>query len=448
MAPDSGGKGRGQGGDYDWDYLVQAERVHRDLYTDPDIFALEMRRIYGGSWVYLGHESEIPGPHDFVSRRLGLRPIVLIRGKDGEVRALFNRCTHRGATICRTEQGKAEFFTCAYHGWTFDSSGNCLSVPFAEAYGDKFDRREKDLGRALRVGNYRGFVFVSLNPAAPALIDYLAAARPLLDYWIDRAPTGKVIVRSAAQRYIVRCNWKLVYDNAGDGYHPPFSHQSLLTIGARLGGARDMTYFATGHPDDTGMYAQSLGNGHTFVDQRPEMHAVSAWRRQRLQPGREAYEDQLRRKIGAEAADPLLEIATGSGMNLNIFPNLLVIGNQIQVVEPLAVDRTQITWYGTTLADVPDEINTLRMRTQEDFPIFGEIDDSANFEACQVGMAVPEMEWIDFSRHAVTGKEIVSAGGVVTGPVTDDIHMRAYYRAWKELMSGDLKLVVGGGSRP
>ncbi len=210
----------------------------------------------------------------------------------------------------------------------------------------------------------------------------------------------------------------------------------------RHGADRDMSYYRTSAPDDCAMYKQALGNGHTFGDQRPEMHAESAWKRQRPQPGRETYEEQLRERVGDEEANRLLEVAVGSGMNLNIFPNLLIIGNQIQVVEPIAVDRVQVTWYATTLSGVPHEINVLRMRTQEDFPNFGEVDDCANFEACQQGLAIPELEWIDISRHLHTGVERTDAQGVVSGPVSDDLHLRAYYKEWKRLMSAELNLTV------
>src|SRR5277367_2365845 len=82
-----------------WDHLVQEGRVHRSLYTDPAIFAEEMVKVFGGTWVYLGHESEISKPNDFVSRNLGLRPIILTRDGSGKINALFNRCSHRAATV-------------------------------------------------------------------------------------------------------------------------------------------------------------------------------------------------------------------------------------------------------------------------------------------------------------------------------------------------------------
>ena len=78
---------------YDWDGLVQDDRVHRLIYTDPAIFAAELTNIFGAVWVYLGHDSQIPNNDDFITVRLGLRPIILLRDSQGKVRALFNRCT-------------------------------------------------------------------------------------------------------------------------------------------------------------------------------------------------------------------------------------------------------------------------------------------------------------------------------------------------------------------
>jgi phenylpropionate dioxygenase-like ring-hydroxylating dioxygenase large terminal subunit len=427
-----------------WDHLVQEGRVHRSLYTDPAIFAQEMIKIFGGTWVYLGHETELSKPNDFVLRNLGLRPIILTRDGSGKINALFNRCAHRAATVCRQREGSARYFTCGYHGWTYSNSGKCVSIPGDDAYGPDFKPETYNLARIPRLQTYRGFIFGTLNLEAPDLLEHLSAARLLIDEWLDRYPRADVVVRSSAHRLIMRANWKTVYDNAGDGYHPPFSHRSLLLMTARRHGPDlDMSYYGTSAPDDCAMYTQSLGNGHTFIDQRPEMHAESAWKRQRPQPGREIYEAQLRERVGDEEADRLLEVAVGSGMNLNIFPNLLMIGNQIQVVEPLAVDRVQVTWYATTLDGVPEEINVLRMRTQEDFPNFGEVDDGANFEGCQQGLAIPELEWLDISRHLHTGRERFDARGVVTGPVSDDLHLRAYYQEWKRLMSAELNLTVG-----
>jgi len=429
---------------YDWEALVLADRVHRSLYTDPAIFELEMVKVFGGTWTFLAHESEIAEPNDFITRRLGLRPLIITRDRAGKLHALLNRCSHRAATVCRLRSGSAKFFTCPYHGWAYTNEGELVSVPGEGAYGSEYKRSDYNLARLPRVESYRGFIFGTLNLDGPPLVEYLAGARPLLDQWLDRYPEAEIIVRSSAQRMVIRANWKMVYDNAGDGYHPSYSHQSLLQVAAeRYGPDYDMQYFGkSSDPDDSPLYVQSLGNGHTFLDQRPEMHAASAWQRQRPQPGREAYELALKAHVGEEEARGLLEVAIGSGMNLNIFPNLLIVGNQLQVLEPLAVNRSQVNWYGTTLRGVPDEINVLRMRTQEDFPALGDVDDNANFEACQAGLAIPELECLDIGRHLRTRREKFDSHGIITGPVTDDLHLREYYKEWKRLMSADLKLTV------
>jgi phenylpropionate dioxygenase-like ring-hydroxylating dioxygenase large terminal subunit len=423
--------------------LVHEDRVHRRVYTDPALFDEEMTRVYGGTWTYLLHESELAEPHDFKTGYLGRRPIILTRDGDGDIHALFNRCRHRGATVCRTERGNAKSFTCPYHGWTYRNSGELTGVPWPSGYGPDFDRGRYPLARVPRVASYRGFVFGTLNLDAPDLDTHLGPARALLDQWIDRSPTGQVFVRSGANRMVYKGNWKLAFDNAADGYHVAFSHRSLLTMARRFGEDKDMTY-SSRNPDSSGMYTQYLGNGHTFGDQRPSYEgAGSYWRQQRPQPGREHYEEEIRRRYGARA-DELLDLACGAQMNLNLFPNLLIIGNQLQVIEPIAVDRTQLTWHWTTIGGVPEEINTLRMRTQEDFPSFGEVDDQANFEECHRGLTIPEVEWVLVNRGlGLEDRHRVDEHGVVTAPKTDELVLRSYFQEWKRLMTADLRLAAG-----
>jgi phenylpropionate dioxygenase-like ring-hydroxylating dioxygenase large terminal subunit len=353
---------------------------------------------------------------------------------------------HRGATVCREARGSARTFTCGYHGWSYDCTGKLLGVPYPKGYGAGFDKAALSLREVPFVESYRGFIFGTLNAAAPDLLDHLGAARPLLDRWMDRFP-GEVAVRSGAHRMAYRGNWKLAFDNAADAYHAPFSHRSIQEMTtARYGFGRSLSHFA-GDPDDGPMYVQSLGHGHTFLDQRPAM-GDSLWAQDRPIPGGDAFAASLRARHGEAEAARLLEFAVGAGMNLNIFPNLLIIGNQIQVIEPLAVDHTCLTWYATTLKDgVPEEINTLRMRMQEDFPNFGEPDDQANFEECQRGMAIPEIEWLDLSRGLRSGRERADEHGVVTGRVTDEVTLRGYLQEWKRLMNADVELTLapGGG---
>ena len=184
------------------------------------------------------------------------------------------------------------------------------------------------------------------------------------------------------------------------------------------------------------MTMTTLGNGNSVLDQRPSYDGPgSFWANQRPQPGREKLEEHIRSAY-PDDADRLLDLACGSQINLSIFPNLLILGNQIQVVEPLSVDRTQLNWHSTTIGGVPDVVNTVRLRTQEDFPSFGEPDDQANFEEAQRGLEIPEVEWLLINRgYQVDNWQQTLEDGSIQSRVTDEIPVRKYYQAWKEIMN-------------
>ncbi|MDR2852252.1 MAG: aromatic ring-hydroxylating dioxygenase subunit alpha [Burkholderiaceae bacterium] len=427
-----------------WDALVQADRVHRRVYTDEDIFAREMNNVFAATWVYLAHESEIAQANDFKLAWIGLREVVVARGEEGAIHVFANRCSHRGATVCREHQGNASGFTCPYHGWRFDNRGQLFGVPGKNAYGPSFKSRGMNLARPAQVQSYKGFIFATLNPEAPPLMAHLGNAARYMDEWIDHNGGPENLRLAGAHRFRLACNWKLIWDNTADGYHVPFSHQSLLVMTNQRHGGGDMAYFADA--DRSRMSNNALDNGHTVIDQRPDMHRESAWRIQRPQPGREPYQDHVASAFG-DRAQRVLDATAGAGMNLNIFPNLALIGNQVQVLQPLAVAATGVCFYATQRKDVDDAVNTMRLRTQEDFPVMGEMDDAANFEECQRGLAsTPEDEWVDMSRHYETGKDLPAEDGIIRGPVTTDLSMRNYYAQWKRLMRAEPTLRMEKGN--
>jgi phenylpropionate dioxygenase-like ring-hydroxylating dioxygenase large terminal subunit len=417
-----------------YDGLVRPDAVHRSVYTDPAIFAAELDRIFGTVWVYIGHESEISEPHAFVTRDVGRRPVIMTRTGTGEVRVLMNRCRHRGATVCRQESGRTRRFTCPYHGWAYSNTGELTGVPWPEAYGPEFDKTQLPL-HAARVDSRHGFVFATLNAHAPDLSAYLGAAEEVLATWASRFPQSQVVVRNGRHKMRCRANWKLVLDNSVDGYHPAFSHRSLLHMAARYGDGKDMNYFAD-TPDESPLYCRYLGNGHSFLDQRPAYGgAGSYFERQRPAPGREHVASTV--DALDEDAAAVLDLSVGAQLNFTIFPNLMLIGNQIQVLEPVSADETVLTWYATSSDDLPEEVNTLRMRHQEDFPSFGEPDDLANFAECQRGLAVPEVEWVLMNRGLGAWDRVKVEGEIITAPVTHEIAPRGYFSFWQQLMNGE-----------
>jgi phenylpropionate dioxygenase-like ring-hydroxylating dioxygenase large terminal subunit len=413
-----------------------------------------MKHIFGGTWVYLAHESQIPQRNDFITGKLGLRPLIITRDQDGVLRALYNRCTHRGTTLCRWDKGNSASFQCPYHGWNFQNTGKLRGVPWPEGYSEKLVRDPKfNLAQVPRVESYRGFIFGTLNVDAPKIEDHLGPMTKPIDGWIDRNPGGKLVV-CEANRLKFKGNWKLAYDNSGDGYHVAFSHRSLLETENRFKdeeNSKGMTYYKTA-PDEQPMYIQYMGNGHHFKDKRPNLQQRPGglWAIESLHPGMEHVEQKMREKFG-QRADSILDLAGSEPVNINVFPNLSLLGNHIQVFQPVSFEETDTVWYGTKIEDVDgtlgeevlNDINALRMRTQEGFPNFGEVDDVTNFEQIQRGLLCQEDEWVYMNRGlGIPDRIHVLDDGTIKGPATDELFMREYIQEWKRLMKADPNISI------
>ncbi len=116
--------------------LVRPQAVHRDLYLDPELFELEMERLWRRAWVYVGHDSQVPAAGDFYSTTVGREPVILIRGADQRVRVLPNRCAHKGTRLVSAVHGRCQGGTlrCPYHGWTYRLDGSLRTVPLRAGY--------------------------------------------------------------------------------------------------------------------------------------------------------------------------------------------------------------------------------------------------------------------------------------------------------------------------
>ena len=410
--------------------------VHRTLFTDPAIFEQEMIKVFGGTWIFLLHETEIPQPNDYKCLNVGRRPVIVTRTESGEIRALLNRCTHRGTTVCVESHGNAKRFQCAYHGWVFSNTGELLVVTFADGYGPTFDKAAHNLGRFPRVESYRGYVFGSLNPDVEALIEWMGPAREMLDWSIDNLNTpGARVVKAGSM--VFSANWKLQNDNNGDMYHVPFTHRSVGQMTSeRHGSGKALDHF---RGDKTPMYVKYYGHGHKLIDQRPSISSV--WDRARPVPGRETYAGALEKRLEHHHAREYLDMTGRAGINLILYPNLLVAGaGSLNVYEPVAVDKTIVHSYGMVLDDAPTEVNALKSRFLEDFAGFGYRDDNEIFERIQHSLStIPEMEWVDFSKGLGTDREVVGADGSISGNVSDETGIRGAYTYWKELMSRDVR---------
>lgn len=211
--------------------LTERGQIPAAIFSDPEIHRLELERVFARAWVFVGHESEIPSPGDYVVRYIGEDPFILVRDEEGRVRVHFDACRHRGTTVCRAEQGNASHFRCPYHGWTYKNTGELIGVPaFKEAY-QGLDKSKWGLLQAPHVDSLHGLVFASLDPDAPPLDDYLGDMRWYLDLVFGLSGEGMEVV-GEPHRWIIDSNWKSGAENfAGDDYHTLFLHKSMWEIG-------------------------------------------------------------------------------------------------------------------------------------------------------------------------------------------------------------------------
>jgi len=207
--------------------------VPAGAYSDADLFAAEASMLFPRSWQYLAHESEIPNPGDFVTRRILEDSFIVTRSDDGAVHVLLNQCRHRGMQVCRAEAGNSTFFRCPYHAWTYRNDGQLVGLPFhQEAYGGEagFPRSETRLASPARVSSYRGLIFACLEEPSCPLEEFIGDYGFFLDFYVHQSPEG-VEVRGP-QRWQIECNWKIGAENfAGDSYHTPHTHASVVEIG-------------------------------------------------------------------------------------------------------------------------------------------------------------------------------------------------------------------------
>ena len=340
------------------DELVQEHRVHRRIYTEAEIFEAEIEGIFEQTWVFVGHDSEVPATGDYKTVSIGLQPAIMVRDADGAVHVLMNRCMHRGATICQESRGNTSAFRCWYHGWTYSHRGDLIGVPYANGYGKNFDRGRFSLVRP-KVGIYRGLVFASVNPDVPEIGDHLGRAKRYIDLFMELSPSGEVESRSGTHKYGYDGNWKFQMENGVDGYHPNFVHQAFFDIqGKRFGpGISRMFTEASDYE------SKDLGNGHSILDMAPKRRSnrpvSTILRGTTSQAASDAYLQSLIQRYGEERTQ---EILLASNVNLAIFPNLLIIGIQFRNVIPVSVTRTDVHLLPTTLKDAPEEINIARLR--------------------------------------------------------------------------------------
>ncbi|SEO28577.1 benzoate 1,2-dioxygenase, alpha subunit [Paracoccus alcaliphilus] len=367
-------------------------RCRRDIFTNEDLFALEMKHIFESNWVYLAHESQIPENNDYYTTFIGRQPIVITRDKTGTLNAVINACAHKGAMLCRRKQGNKGSFTCPFHGWTFSNTGKLLKVKDAKTtqYPDQFGKDgSHDLTRVARFESYRGFLFGSLNADVAPLEEFLGETKVIIDQIVDQAPEGLEVLRGNSS-YIYDGNWKLQMENGCDGYHVSSVHWNYATTMERRSETGTKAVDANSWSKSVaGVYG--FENGHILLwtnTKNPEVRPV--WNRR----------EEIAARVGEEKAGFIVN----QTRNLGIYPNVFLMdqfSTQIRVIRPLDVGRTEVTIFCFAPKGESAEDRAHRIRQYEDFfnvSGMGTSDDLEEFRACQTAYSAPL--WNDMSRGA------------------------------------------------
>ncbi|MFC3885126.1 aromatic ring-hydroxylating dioxygenase subunit alpha [Bacillus songklensis] len=221
--------------------------------TDPDIYELEVEKIFGRTWQFLAHESELKEPGSYVTRWMVNDPVLLVKNKEGEFKAYLNSCTHRGTQLCTADRGNKKAFTCPYHGWSYNLDGDLIGIVAGnKVYGEEMCKAEWGLRPIPQIGIYQGMIFGNLDPDAMPLEDYLGDMKWYFDILLGRGDGG-MEVRGVPQRWVAKANWKATAENfAADPYHVQTTHRSTVEMGIS---PEDPLYAGYGHQ-------VVLGNGH------------------------------------------------------------------------------------------------------------------------------------------------------------------------------------------
>ena len=200
------------------DARVAGHSLPQALYIGDAAYAFDLDAIFARSWLFAGFEAEVRGRGDYIAMSIGPSPVLIVRGRDGALRAFHNSCRHRGSLLCKPGTGTLARLTCPYHRWTYRLDGALLA---AGRMGEDFDKSLYPLG-AIQLETVAGAIFICLADDPPPFDTLRRDLTPLLaPHRLDRA---KVAFQSTL---VENANWKLVMENGRECYHCPTGHPEL-----------------------------------------------------------------------------------------------------------------------------------------------------------------------------------------------------------------------------
>jgi len=421
--------------------LVRDQEVHRDVYVSEEVFQLEMEHMFPNSWVYVGHDSQVPIPGDYFGTTIGTQPVLLVRHTDGTVHVLYNRCPHKGTRITSETCGNTgKFFRCPYHAWSFKTDGSLLAIPLKKGYentGFEQSQAARGMTPVRHVRNYRGFVFAKVNDGGLDFEEFFGDSLSSFDNMIDRSPVGQLKVAGGVLRYMHNCNWKMLVENQTDTCHPMVAHESSAGTVVEVwkkappGTKKPMAVeiiapFMSPYEFFENMGIRIWDNGHGHTGVHHSIHSDYS-----AVPG---YFEKMTAAYGEERAKLILG---ENRHNTVYFPNIMIKGpiQLLRQFKPIAANKTLVESWTFQLVDAPDMLleRTLMYNRLINAPtsIVGH-DDLEMYERAQEGLHSNGNEWVNLQR-LYSPDEAGQTNVAVNG--TSEWPMRHQFRAWTKFMT-------------
>jgi 3-phenylpropionate/trans-cinnamate dioxygenase subunit alpha len=402
------------------------------IFSDPGLYEIEKERIFGRSWLLLGHESQLPRPGSFLRTWMGEESVLATRDRNGKLHAHLNACRHRGYQLCQEDRGTGQRFQCRYHGWAYDCDGSLAAVPGEESiYYGEIDKAKWGLVPVARLDTYKGLIFGNFDPDACSLEAYLGDMAWYLDVILDRCAGGTELL--GPQRWRIAANWKVVAENhCGDEYHVGFAHGSVFpNLGANR--ATPIPYAREIRP--------AIGHGlgaNVFPDDMTPQQWLSAGLGN--YPGHvydyllRVYDETVRR-LGEQRAH--IGLIHGA-----VWPNfgMVPIFNSLRIIQPRGVNEVEMWSYCLIDRDAPAEVKAwFAAQSARTFGPAGsfEQDDAGNWTAVTASSGGFESRKHRLNLQMGLGHEERSdrIPGEL-GLTASEINQRGFYLRWMRDMFG------------
>jgi len=415
---------------HDLDKLLDLDvgRLSRRVYWDHRIYEQELEKIFARSWLFLAHESQIPNAGDYLSTYMAEDNVLVVRQKDGSIKAFLNTCPHRGNRLNFTDAGNARSFVCNYHGWSFGIDGALRGMAGQELFDQSgMNKAEHGLHPVAQVASYKGLVFGNMDPDAPSLEEYLGDFRYYLDVMLDMDGEGTEFVGGCVKS-VINCNWKVPVENfIGDIYHALGPHDSAAR--AMLGGPVAEVYKDpdsyhvnfNGHGWEFNL--DVVGNAATLGDKEIRKYLYS------IQPKVAERLGEFRSKM------------IGSISSVSVFPNLSFLPGQntFRVWHPRGPGKIELHTWTIVNKSAPQDIKDRWLKgTMITFSPTGvfEMDDGENFEfstRTNAGFVTRQQDLYMGLGRGSRREDTDLPGNVYCNQVNEANH-RAFYQRWLDLM--------------